>query len=145
MYRSGRGGLGEQDDLTGVHGEVLDDVIDRGLDICVAILNRALPQQIILGQTRNHTIRFTKDTFEIFEECVAIRPVTRREFRGTIAFDPLAADASYNPLPDIARQVEKKIADAVRSFVSAPPESVFWKRGNALSDLGGILLREIVA
>ena len=56
-----------------------------------------------------------------------------------------AADTAHDPLPDIARQVQQKIADAVGRLVSALPERAFRKRCYTLANFGGILLSEIVA
>jgi hypothetical protein len=111
--RTGRFRLCEQDYLTSVHAEVLDDVIDRSEDGGLTTLNRTRPKQVGLGQAGHYSVRLANSSFETLEQRGRVGSVTSCKLRGTIALERKTANTAHNPLPYVPREVKQKIGDAV--------------------------------
>jgi hypothetical protein len=133
--------LGEENDLTGVHREVLDHVIDGFEHRSASFLYRAGPDKIVDSESGHNGIGCGHSLREILDKGGARGPVTGGEFCRAIALHiPSTHPADY-PLPHVSGQVQKEIPDAVRGLVGSPPDCIFRQGGYALPQLGKVFSR----
>src|SRR5438105_1923220 len=114
--------LGDEDDLTEMQREVLDDVIDCVEHRDLSTLNAARRGQVRGGKACEHRVRLIQYALEVAEEHIGGCTVLRGELAGAVSCTRDAANAGHDPLPDVAGEVEEQIADTVRLLVRAPPK-----------------------
>ncbi len=129
----------QQDNLTGMHREMLDDVIDGSEHVRLATLNGAGSLEVVGRQVGKNVVCFADRRFEILQKLGRLWSVASSEFRRAIALDRFATYAADNPLADVAGKVKQKISNAVRRLVGSLPDRAFRKRSDAMAELGWVL------
>src|SRR3954464_2743045 len=144
MDFSGSIHLRYRDDLTRVHREMLDNVIDGAENSRFAVLDDNRPLQIFFGERGKHRIRVLQNRFQIVEQGRRFGAVSLREFTGAVALDRPASDAAEYPFGDVASEMNEEISNAVRALVRPRPQHRPRQRVDALSDLDRVLLGQPV-
>jgi hypothetical protein len=144
LYAARRMHLRDQDDLSEVIGEVLDDVQDCIEDRQLAALDSAQLGQIRNRQTAQHPIDIIQRAIERRKQFPCRRAFTRGKFGGTVPDIRFAAYAADDPLSNVAGQVQQQIADAVGRLVGTPPQGIGRQRFDRQPDLRSILKSEAV-
>ena len=114
--------LRDQDDLTGVHAEMLDDVIDGFEDGDLITLNLAACRKVVGFDLTEHLSRRLQYRPKPVQQLRFWQHPAFVEFLLAAPLERTLADAADDPLGDVAAQVQNEIANAVRSLVRSPPE-----------------------
>src|SRR5262249_37292013 len=69
-------------------------------------------------------LRFSNDHFELAEQIALWDRAALGELRGTVPVIGCPADAGYDPLANIAGQMQKEVTDAVHRVGGSPPELI---------------------
>jgi hypothetical protein len=120
---------------------MLDDVIDGAEHGGLAPLDEPACGQVFIPQGFQDRIGFAQHIFELPQELGARWALARCELGRAIPIDRFVADSADNPLPDVAREMQQQIPDAVRAFVAAGPDRGVRENINALPQLSRILFR----
>lgn len=114
--------LGQKDNLPGVHGEVLDDVIDRCQYCQSVVLNVASLGQASFGERLDQGAGLLDGSAEIPQQLFFAGAAASRELSVAMAQVRLASDAMENPLADVTGQMKAEIAARVGTVASTQPE-----------------------
>src|ERR1041384_6560645 len=137
--------LGDVHDLSRVHAEVLDGVIDGLERGHAAALHRPPVVEPRRIGPRYHRVLLEHRLGENGQQLVAREGLPPAELARAVATIRRAAHAAHDPLPDVSRQVEHQVADAVRGVIGPPPEvrlgEALYRRG----ELGEVVGREVLA
>ncbi|HVH26247.1 MAG TPA: hypothetical protein VM818_05790 [Vicinamibacterales bacterium] len=114
--------LGEDDDLSRVHAEVLDDVVDGLKHGHVVSLNGTRGEQRLGTELAKHGVGLRERGLQPREKLARRELMPLVEFLLTVPLHGSVADAANYPLAHIAAQVQQQVADAVRRFVRPRPD-----------------------
>jgi len=105
--------LGQENDLSGVHREVLSDVIYGLNDVYITALNRSRIEECLRIQTVQHRFNLRECSTQKFEQFLSRNNLGLTEFLVTNAFISLIAESRDNPLASVAAQVQCQVANTV--------------------------------
>jgi len=105
--------LGQENDLSGVHREVLSDVIYGLNDVYITALNRSRIEECLRIQTVQHGFNLRECSTQKFEQFLSRNNLGLTEFLVTNAFISLIADSRDNPLASVAAQMQCQVANTV--------------------------------
>jgi len=105
--------LGQENDLSGVHREVLSDVIYGLNDVYITALNRSRIEECLRIQTVQHGFNLRECSTQKFEQFLSRKNLGLTEFLVTNAFISLIAESRDNPLAGVAAQVQCQVANTV--------------------------------
>ena len=123
---------------------MLDDVIHRFEDGHVSPLDCPPLCKITLGEASEDAIDVGDRLLEIRQKNVPGGTVASRKLSGAIPARRRAADAAHDPLSQVAREMNEKVADAVRVLVGAPPDRFRRQRLDGPAQLGSVFRRQIM-
>ena len=105
--------LGQENDLSGVHREVLSDVVYGLSDVYIAALNRSRIEECLRIQTVQHRFNLRECSMQKFEQFLSRNNLGLTEFLVTNAFILLIADSRDNLLASVAALVQCQAVNSV--------------------------------
>src|SRR4029079_10474317 len=124
--------------------EMLDDGIDRFEHADLPALDRPPRRKVVRRQGGDHRVYLVERLLQRVEELGRRRATARGELTVPVATIRRLTNTGDNPLPNIAGEMHKKIADTIRLIVGAPPECLGRKRFDSSANLGAVLGLEVV-
>src|SRR5262249_48382083 len=97
------------------------------------------------GQRAQNTVDVSERALERRQQFLGRRALTCGKFLCAMPLECFTADARHDPLSKVAVQMQQQVADAVRSFIRTPPQSLLRQRVDSETKFRGIFAREIVA
>ena len=105
--------LGHENDLSGVHREVLSDVVYSLNDVHTTALNHSRPQERLRVQTVQHGLNLSERSTQKFDQFLTRNNLGLTEFLVTSAVISLIAKSRDDPLAGVAAEVQCQVANTV--------------------------------
>ena len=123
---------------------MLHDVVNRGEDSGVTVLDDQRALQIAFAESGENRIRLVQHGLEVFQQRRRVRPVSLQEFSGTVTRDRASTNGTQDPFAHVAREMTEEIADAVRRLVWTCPHCRTRQNLDTATDFYWVLFRQPV-